>query len=147
MNKFKLYIAGSLANTRIPEYTNYFSTERLESFSEWYTPGPDADVYWREYEQKIGYGFLAALKRPAGQHIFNFDKKHIDLCDGMLLVGPAGKSGHLELGYVIGQGKPSAIFLPEEPEKWDVMYNFAGLVSYDMQEIREYFEGFNIYVR
>ncbi len=45
-----------------------------------------------------------------------------------VLVLPAGKSGHLELGYLIGQGKPAYIWMPEEPDRWDVMYRFADAV-------------------
>ena len=38
---------------------------------------------------------------------------------------PAGKSGHLELGYSIGRGKTGYILFLEEPEKLDQMHNFA----------------------
>jgi hypothetical protein len=40
-------------------------------------------------------------------------------------VYPAGKSGHLELGYAIGAGKPGFILLEGEPDRFDVMLNFA----------------------
>jgi len=132
--EYDVYIAGSLANTTIPTITSIATSYALAAFSEWYTPGPEADVNWREYELSQGQSYLSALKRPAAQHIYNFDKRYIDASAGMLLVGPAGKSAHLELGYVLGQGKFGVIYLPEEPDRWDVMYNFASLVTHDIEE-------------
>jgi hypothetical protein len=38
---------------------------------------------------------------------------------------PAGKSGHLELGYAIGSGKRGFVCFDQEPDRWDVMYRFA----------------------
>ena len=67
---------------------------------------------------------MEGLKGLAADHVFRFDKKHLDECNIAVLCMPAGKSGHLELGYVIGQGKPGYILL-DNPERWDVMYLFA----------------------
>lgn len=136
---YDVYIAGSLANKTIPKITHMANYGYgLKAFSEWYTPGPEADVNWRDYELSQGECYLSALKRPAAQHIYNFDKRYIDASACMLLVGPAGKSAHLELGYVLGQGKKGVIYLPEEPERWDVMYNFADLVTHDLDEAFEF---------
>jgi len=52
-----------------------------------------------------------------------------------VLVLPAGKSGHLELGYMIGQGKPGYILLDGEPERFDVMYNFATGVFTNLSDL------------
>jgi len=50
---------------------------------------------------------------------------------------PAGKSGHLELGFLRGKGKPCYILFPEDPERWDVMYNFAREVFFTKEKLRE----------
>ena len=54
---------------------------------------------------------------------------------------PAGKSGHLELGYMIGQGKPCFVFFEEEPERWDVMHQFTfengGSICVSMKELED----------
>ena len=52
----------------------------------------------------------------------------------MVLVCPAGKSGHLEFGYAIGRGTPGLILL-DDPERWDVMYQFADGVTDDEDEL------------
>ena len=48
---------------------------------------------------------------------------------------PAGKSGHLELGYFIGSGKRGYILLNGEPERFDVMYKFATKVCNNKEEL------------
>jgi hypothetical protein len=50
------------------------------------------------------------------------------------LILPAGKSGHLELGYMIGKGKLGYILL-EDPDRWDVMYQFSSGVFYELDEL------------
>ncbi len=39
----------------------------------------------------------------------------------------------MELGYILGQGKKGFILFDEEPERWDVMLNFASGVFFDKQ--------------
>lgn len=130
----KIYIAGSLANPEIVKVTIALQEAGHIPFSEWYTPGPEADVLWRDYEQSIGFSYREALKRPSAVNTFQFDKRNIDDSDMMLMVLPCGKSAHLELGYIIGQGKPGHILMTSEPEKWDVMYQFATGIHYNLQE-------------
>jgi nucleoside 2-deoxyribosyltransferase len=48
---------------------------------------------------------------------------------------PAGKSAHLELGYIIGQGKPGYILFDKMPERLDVMHVFANGVFFDVEEL------------
>ena len=48
---------------------------------------------------------------------------------------PAGKSGHLELGYARGKNKPGFILFDKEPERVDVMYQFATDVFFSQEEL------------
>jgi len=107
----------------------------FEVFDDWFSPGPRADDHWRDYEIARGHTYKQALQGWAGKHIFEFDKFHIDRSDIGILVMPAGKSGHLELGYMIGQGKLCYILFDQEPERYDVMYQFAKDVFFDKQEL------------
>ena len=72
----------------------------------------------------------------AANHVFHFDLKHLDDSDVAVLFLPAGKSGHLELGYVLGKGKRGYILL-DNPERWDVMYKFAHGVLHSFEELEE----------
>ena len=133
----KIYIGGALANPEVVRITKLLQDAGHEAFSEWYTPGPDADVLWRDYELALGYDYREALRRPAAQNIFHFDKRYIDASDALVMVLPAGKSAHLELGYAVGRGKRGFIYMPEQPDKWDIMYSYAEAVVYNDAELLE----------
>ena len=104
-------------------------------FDDWYAAGPEADDYWQKYEQARGHTLSQALCGYACQHVFHYDKSHLDRCDMAVLILPAGKSGHLELGYFIGTGKPGFILLDKEPERFDAMYAFASGVFTDLSKL------------
>lgn len=140
----KVYIAGSLANKLIPTITEQVQEWDHDAFSEWFTPGPDADVNWRDYELALGNNYRQALRLPSAQNTYQFDKKHIDLSDIMVVVLPCGKSAHLEAGYFVGKGKPVLMYFPDasDPERWDVMYNFVldhkfGGIVYGKRELQD----------
>lgn len=131
-----IYIIGSLASKRPMDVADALRGMGHDVFDDWHAAHPSADTAWQVYEQDLGFNLSRALARPAAQNVFTFDKRHLDQADIGVLVLPAGKSGHLELGYMIGQGKPGFIFLEEEdPEKWDVMYAFATGVTGDEAEL------------
>jgi hypothetical protein len=123
----KVYLIGSLRNPGIPETAFAMRTLGLEVFDDWYAAGPHADDCWKAYEQGKGLSYTEALRGHAARHVFSFDKRHLDESDAAVLALPAGRSGHLELGYMKGQGKPVAVLL-DDPERWDVMYQFADAV-------------------
>lgn len=126
---------GSLRNEKIRELGNYLRTEGFDIFDDWHAAGPEADDYWQSYERARGHTFPEALAGYAAQHVFAFDKHHLDRCSGGILALPAGRSGHLELGYILGSGKPGWILLEDEPDRFDVMYNFANGVFYKKEDL------------
>jgi hypothetical protein len=133
----KLYLIGSLRNSAIPTYANELRQIGFDVFDDWYAAGPDADDCWRDYELARGHTYVQALQGLAAQHVFSFDRKHLDGCDLAVLCLPAGKSAHIELGYIIGQGKPGYIIL-DNPDRFDVMYKFASGVFYTLDELKEH---------
>ena len=134
-----LYLIGSLRNEKIPELAKTLRTTGLDVFDDWYAAGPEADDYWKAYEKSRGSSYAEALGNYAARHVFEFDKYHLDRCDAALLALPAGRSGHLELGYVAGTGKPAFILLDGEADRWVVMYQFATKVFHSEEEMLEYF--------
>jgi nucleoside 2-deoxyribosyltransferase len=130
-----IYLISALKNEKIPLIGNQLRDAGFDVFDDWFSPGPDADKFLLQYEKLRGHGYKEALKGYAAQHNFTFDKYHIDRCDAAVMVMPCGKSGHLELGYVIGQGKPGYILFEEEPERMDLMYNFATDVFFSVEEL------------
>jgi hypothetical protein len=132
-----IYLIGSLRNDKIVEIGNAIRGIGIDAFDDWHGAGPEADDYWKADEKAKGYTYKVALNNWAARHVFSFDKFHLDRCDAAALILPAGKSGHLELGYVAGTGKPTFILFPDgEPDdRWDVMYQFAsGGVFFSVEE-------------
>lgn len=120
-----IYLIGSLRNPDVPVVAQGMRKWGLDVFDDWYAAGPEADDKWMEYEQARGRTYREALGGYAARHVYHYDRSHLDRCDGAVLLLPAGKSGHLELGYMAGQGKPTFILVPENVERWDVMYSFS----------------------
>lgn len=136
-----IYLIGSLRNPDIPKIAASLRSADWEVFDDWHAAGPHADDCWRDYEQARGHNYKEALAGWAARHVFDFDLHHLNRCDMAVLCLPAGKSGHLELGYCAGLGKPTFILMDGEPERFDVMYQFAsGGVAYSVDALKELLE-------
>lgn len=125
MKREVVYLIGSLRNPDVPKIAEELRKAGFEVFDDWYAAGEIADDAWRDYEKGRKRSYPEALQSYAAKHVFEFDLYHLNRATMGVLVMPAGKSGHLELGYLIGQGKPGFVFFDGEPERWDVMYQFA----------------------
>lgn len=130
-----IYLIGSLRNPRIPLVGNDLRAAGYEVFDDWHAVGPEADDYWRTYEKARGRTYPEALEGAAARNTFEFDKRNLDASDAAIMVAPAGRSGHLELGYMLGKGRLGFILLDEDPERWDVMYQFATAVCFGMEDL------------
>lgn len=127
-NKRVVYIIGSLRNPEVPRVSNLVRDAGYEPFSDWFGGGPEADDMWKANELAQGRTYVQALRGYLAQNTFNLDRRHLDRCHAAVMVMPAGRSAHLEFGYITGQGKPGIILYPGEPaadERWDVMSAFA----------------------
>lgn len=123
-----IYVIGSLRNPRVPLIAEALRAVGYDAFDDWYAAGPEADDYWQAYEKQRGRTLAEALDGYHARHVFQFDRRHLDRADSALLVLPAGRSGHLELGYVLGRGKPGYVLLDGEPDRYDVMYRFCNRI-------------------
>lgn len=133
----RIYLIGALKNRGIVNVANDLTKQGFEVFADWMCPGPDADTYLLEYAKNRGWSYKQALQSFAARNAFEFDKVHIDRAHAVVLVMPAGKSAHLELGYARGTGKPGFILFDQEPERFDVMYQFATDVFFNQAELIE----------
>lgn len=130
-----IYLIGSLRNPTIPLIANQIREAGYDVFDDWFSPGPTTDDEWMRHEKIRGRNFRSALEGYHAKDVFEFDKKHLDQASGVVLALPAGKSAHLELGYMIGRNKPGWILMPGEPERWDVMYAFVTGIVYNVDEL------------
>lgn len=120
-----IYVIGSMRNPRVPEVAKALRALGYDAFDDWYSVGPEADDKWQEYEKARGRTFAEALRGYHARHVFELDLYHLDRCNAAVLVAPAGKSGHAELGYMRGAKKPTFYLLDGEPERFDIMLQFA----------------------
>lgn len=121
-----LYLIGSLRNDEaVTAFANKLQAAiGIEVYASWASCGPNADDYWKKYEEARGADYQTALNGWSATNVFAHDKMHLDRTSGAVMLLPCGKSCHLELGYTIGRGKPGWILL-DSPDRWDVMYRFA----------------------
>jgi hypothetical protein len=141
-----LYLIGSLRNKRIPELAVRLRKELgsdVEVFDDWYAAGPEADDFWKEYEQQRGRSYQEALEGHAAKNVFAFDKRNLNRSTHVLLVLPAGKSGHMEIMYgAYGVGANAAVLLDSEDIRWDVMYQFIPTILESDDDIGEWVNGY-----
>ena len=131
-----IYVIGALKNPSIPDVAKELRGETgWDVFDDWHAAHPQADNEWQLYERIRGRSYEEALGSYAAQNVFQFDKKHLDEATHGILVLPAGRSGHLELGYLAGRGIKTAILLDTDYDRWDVMYAFAGIITRSLDEI------------
>ena len=131
-----VYLIGSLRNPQVPVIAARLrALGNIEVFDDWYAAGPIADDSWQAYEKERGKTYPEALQSFAARHVSEFDRFHLDRANIGVLLMPAGKSGHLELGYLSGQGKPTYVLFDSEPERWDVMYNLTRGTFTDIDDL------------
>lgn len=137
----RIYLIGALNNWKIIDIAKKLRNEGFEVFDSWITPGPKADEYLRKYSKRRGLTHKQIMQDWSTEHIFEFDKFHIDRSDIVIMIMPCGKSGHLELGYAIGQGKKGYILFDKEPKRLDIMHRFADNIFYDLNELIKEIKG------
>lgn len=120
-----VYLVGSLRNPQVVNLGNEIRALGIECVENWVAAGPLADESWQEYSNARGRTYTEALNSREAKHVFHFDKAYLDLSDAVVLLYPVGKSGHLEFGYAVGQGKRGYILVENIPDRYDVMLQFA----------------------
>ena len=123
--KETIYLIGSLRLNGVREFAEELRGLGFDVFDDWHAAGPAADDIWQAYEEHRGRTYLEALKGYHAKHVFELDERHLNRATIGVLLLPGGKSAHLELGYMLGQRKRGYILFDKEPERWDVMYQFA----------------------
>ena len=123
-----VYLIGSLRNPEVPKVAKVLRDRGIEVFDDWHAGGEKADEEWMKYEKERGRDYHQALEGHAAKHTFHYDLHHLNQADVGVMVAPSGRSGHLELGYMLGQNKPGIIYMPEDPERWEVMVLFASKI-------------------
>lgn len=133
----RIYLIGSMRNERIVDIAGELRAEGHSVFEDWISPGPEADDWWQKYEKVRGHTFREALSTPHADNVFYFDQTWLDWADTAVLVLPAGRSAHLEAGWMAGQGKSVYVLFDGEPERYDIMYKLLSDFAFSMDELKE----------
>ena len=128
-------MVGSLRLPRVAEVARILRADGHTVFDDWFSAGPIADDSWQDYEQSRGRSYVEALHAPAAKHVFAFDYRWLNWADSVVAVLPAGKSAYGELGWARGAGKRTYALVEEEPERWDVMLQFAETIVGSLDEL------------
>lgn len=136
---YDVYVASSWRNNY---HTNVI--EALEKAGLFPYNFRDSDGFsWSEidknWENWNYFEYLSALMEPQALRGFgrDFGAMHIAKC--CVLVLPAGRSANLELGWFVGQGKPTCVYIPEFDTP-DLMYKMADLITSNLDYVIEFVE-------
>ena len=132
-----VYIIGSLRNKVVQQVAHALREAGHSVFDDWQAAGPEADDYWQKYEKARGRTYKEALQGAAAKNVFEFDKKNLLDAAVVVMVLPAGRSAHLELGWAIGKRRKGYILLDPSVDRWGVMYQFADGVFSTVDELVE----------
>lgn len=130
-----IYLVGSLRNPEIPHIAIKLRDAGFEVYDAWWSASEDADDWWQKHETLKGSSYKQALNDHHAVDTCATDKKHLDRADIVVLVMPAGRSGHIELGYGIGAGKTTFVLFDAEPQRFDLMYKLCTDVCFSVEEL------------
>jgi nucleoside 2-deoxyribosyltransferase len=117
-----IYLAGSMRNREgILRVTKALEEAGYAVFHSWINPGEETDDKWMEWQRSLGRDYFEAMVDPHVANVHAFDITWLNKSDALVMLGPAGKSAHAELGYMFGRGKPTCVLMESEPERWDIM--------------------------
>jgi hypothetical protein len=125
-----IYLNGSLKDPLVPQVAEMLRSRGYEVFDDWHASGPRADEHWRTHEMSRGRNYREALQAPFARHVFDFDVKHIMLCDAGVAIGKPsqlpGRSGLIELMFMrYAMRVPTFVLLQGNPDDWDQMLPLA----------------------
>jgi hypothetical protein len=134
----KIYVASSWRN----EFQPLVCAELREDGHDVYDfrhPGPgNYGFSWRaihpDWKSWSVEEYLTALSHPIADHGFSLDMNALQTADVCIMVMPCGMSASLEMGYAVGAGKPTAVYVPGMREP-DLMVKMADFISDDLVAI------------
>lgn len=125
-NEWQPRVVDALRNNGIAAYD--FKAEDEGAGFHWSSVDPDPPESWGVSKM------IRVLDQPRAVHGFHMDFDAMHTATHCILVLPSGRSTHLEAGWMIGQGKPTAVFIPEYDGP-DLMWKMADLVTDSMQHL------------
>lgn len=141
----RIYVASSWRNENQPTTVEILRAVGHEVY-DFRNPRPgDNGFAWSEIDPEwLGWdprSFRDLLDHPVAVGGFESDFDAMQWADTFVLELPCGRSAHLEAGWAIGQGKPTAILLRPEGFEPELMYRMAATVVCDYHELFTWLRG------
>lgn len=127
-----IYVVGSLSNDRVEEVAEQLREAGFDVFDQWRCAKGD---FWADYALRRGMSFKEALQMDFVETAFQFDMKYLSRADAGVLVMPAGRSAGLEIGWLLGRGKPGYVLYDGEPDRADLMTKMSTGVFFSVEEL------------
>lgn len=124
-----VYVASSWRNDTQPMVVEAIRAAGIGAY-DFKNPDGATGFHWSEVglhrtnDAAAVLEYLWALDHPRAKEGFAADFAAMQRADAFVLVLPCGRSAHLELGWAVGAGKPTAILL-EDPCVPELMYSMA----------------------
>lgn len=135
-----VYVASSWRNLYQPAIIAMLKAAKIDHYDfrnppdgtgfQWHTIDPN----WQNWATGQ---YIKALDHPLAQKGFASDFEAMQRADTFILVLPAGRSAHLELGWAVGAGKRTAI-LTGDGEEPELMAKMADLITANTLELLEW---------
>lgn len=132
----RIYLASSWRNARYLEVLGALRGAGHDVY-DFRAPRPgDRGFHWTDVWKDIkdagegdwrtarGVQLIEMLEHPIAKAGFQSDMDALRAADITVLVLPCGRSAHLELGYAVGAGKPTAVLLDDTSEP-ELMYRMV----------------------
>jgi hypothetical protein len=134
-----IYVASSWKNKFYPEVIATLKEARpQDKFYDFRNPEGGTGFSWAEidedWENWNTEKYFAALETKRSKEGFASDMNALKACDLCILVLPCGRSAHLELGYAVGAGKRTIIYMPEYDVP-DLMYMMVDAIVQGKEEL------------
>lgn len=135
----RIYVASSWRNPEQPAVVERLIELGHEVY-DFRNPRPgDHGFAWSEIDPEwLGWTprpFRDLLDHPIAVAGFESDFDAMKWADTFVLVLPCGRSAHLEAGWAIGEGKPTALLLREDKFEPELMYRMADLIAVELAEV------------
>lgn len=139
MSRHKIYLASSWRNPAQPDVLAVLRGDGHEVYDFRNPAIGDSGFSWSQIGDRSTWTAehfaTHVLDHPVAARGFNFDMDALRASSACVLLLPCGRSAHLELGFAVGAGKLTVVYMPEldEPE---LMYRMCDYVETTMLGVR-----------
>lgn len=148
----RIYVASSWRNERQPEVVRTLREAGHEVYDFRHHEDDSLGFSWKDIDGDQAFGWVASqtkknLDHSIANNTFDVDWQAMKWAEIFVLVTPCGRSAHLEAGWAVGAGKPTAILLCDNQEP-ELMWKMVDFLALDLDQViewlsRKYVQGIN----